>query len=89
MQEIIDAANRKIDQMCDTDIIATRAKLNELYSAFEKMGEEFSNMFSGVNPEELHNMIGALGNSGVNEEKIVSAYLEHMKKSSNRDADDK
>lgn len=89
LQEIVDAANRKIDHMCDTDIVATRAKLNELYSAFEKMGEEFSNMFSGVNPEELRNMISALGNSDVSEEKIVSAYLEHMKNSSDGDTDDK
>ena len=75
--------------MCDTDIVATRAKLNELYSAFEKMGEEFSNMFSGVNPEDLQNMISALGTSDVSEEKIVSAYLEHMKNSSDGDTDDK
>lgn len=89
LHEMIDSINRKIDHMCDTDIVATRAKLNDLCEAFAKMGTEVSDLFSGVNADELQKMIGALGNTELSEEKIVSAYIEHMKKDTGGDSNDK
>lgn len=89
LQEMIGGINRKIDHMCDTDIVATKAKLNDLYEAFVKMGTEVSDLFSGVNAEELQKMVGALGGTELNEEKIVSAYIEHMKKGAGGESNDK
>lgn len=89
LQEMIGGINRKIDHMCDTDIVATKAKLNDLYEAFVKMGTEVSDLFSGVNAEELQKMVGALGGTELNEEKIVSAYIEHMKKGTDGESNDK
>lgn len=89
LQEMIGGINRKIDHMCDTDIVATKAKLNDLYEAFVKMGTEVSELFSGVNADELQKMVGALGNTELSEEKIVSAYIEHMKKNVGGENDDK
>lgn len=89
LQEMIGGINRKIDHMCDTDIVATKAKLNDLYEAFVKMGTEVSELFSGVNADELQKMVGALGNTELSEEKIVSAYIEHMKKSAGGENNDK
>lgn len=80
LQEMIGGINRKIDHMCDTDIVATKAKLNDLYEAFVKMGTEVTGLFEGIDAGELQNMVSALGGTEVNEEKIVSAYIEHMKK---------
>lgn len=89
LQEMIGGINRKIDHMCDTDIVATKAKLNDLYEAFVKMGTEVSDLFSGVNAEELQKMVGALGDTELNEEKIVSAYIQHMKKGAGGESNDK
>lgn len=89
LQEMIGGINRKIDHMCDTDIVATKAKLNDLYEAFVKMGTEVSDLFSGVNAEELQKMVGTLGGTELNEEKIVSAYIEHMKKGAGGESNDK
>jgi len=89
LQEMIGGINRKIDHMCDTDIVATKAKLNDLYEAFVKMGTEVSELFSGVNADELQKMVGNLGSTELSEEKIVSAYIEHMKKSAGGESNDK
>lgn len=89
LQEMIGGINRKIDHMCDTDIVATKAKLNDLYEAFIKMGTEMSDLFSGVNAEELQKMVDALGSTELSEEKVVSAYIEHMKKGAGGENDDK
>ena len=89
LQEMIGGINRKIDHMCDTDIVATKAKLNDLYEAFVKMGTEVSELFSGVNADELQKMVGNLGSTELSEEKIVSAYIEHMKKSAGGESNHK
>lgn len=89
LQEMIGGINRKIDHMCDTDIVATKAKLNDLYEVFVKMGTEVSDLFSGVNADELQKMVGNLGSTELSEEKIVSAYIEHMKKDTGGENDDK
>lgn len=89
LQEMIGGINRKIDHMCDTDIVATKAKLNDLYEAFVKMGTEVSDLFGGVNADELQKMVGNLGSTELSEEKIVSAYIEHMKKDTGGENDDK
>lgn len=89
LQEIVDAANRKIEYMCDTDIVETKAKLNELYAAFEKMGEQFSDIFNGVNADDVHRVINTISESGLDEGKIVAAYLENMKKKPDGASDDK
>lgn len=89
LQEMIGGINRKIDHMCDTDTVATKAKLNDLYEAFVKMGTEVSELFSGVNADELQKMVGNLGSAELSEEKIVSAYIEHMKKGAGSENNDK
>ena len=89
LQEMIGGINRKIDHMCDTDIVATKAKLNDLYAAFAKMGEEFSAMFSDISASDIQKAIGALNQSGAMEENIVAAYIDQMKKSTGGENDDK
>lgn len=79
LQEMIEAANKKIEYMCDTDITATKAKLNDLCEAFEKMGEQFSTLFNNVSQDDVQRLIEAVGEAGVDEDKIVSAYIKGMK----------
>lgn len=78
LNEIVEAANRKIEYLCDSDIRALRAKLDELVSAMKAVGEETSSMFEGVDPADVQKLIGSLEGGGVDERKIVDAYLSHM-----------
>lgn len=89
LQEMVNGANRKLDHLCDTDVIATKEKLTELSSAFTKMGEQFSDMFGGVSAEDVQRVVGAIGENGMDEEKVVSAYLQHMKAAAGGDNNDK
>lgn len=87
--EIVESINRKIDHMCDTDIASVKAELNDLNNAFGKIGEQFSAMFDGIDTSDLQRVIEAVGDEGVNEEKIVSAYVEHMKQNLGEGENDK
>jgi len=79
LQEISQAANRKIRYMCDTDIVAVRSKLNELADVFSAMGETASSIFDGVGADDVKSLLSAADESGLNEDKIVSAYVKHAK----------
>ena len=79
LSEIVSSAKKKIKQLCNTDIVATRAKLNELHDAFSKLGEEFSDTFSGIAQSDIQNAMDVFSKSELTEDKIVSAYMKHMK----------
>jgi len=85
LQEIIASVHRKIEQMCDADIVATRARVGELYTAFNKMGEQFANVFGGLSAEDILKVASAVGEHGLSEEKIVAAYINQMKKAAEHD----
>lgn len=76
LESIIDAADRKIDYLCDTNIREVSAKLETILKTFEEMGVAVEQMFGGMTPEDMQKMIGAISEAGkLDEEKIVSAYM--------------
>ena len=79
LQEIIDSATLKIEHMCDMDFVATKAKLEELYNAFANIGTQFGDIFDNISADDIQKVVEAIGTNGVDEEKIVSAYIENTR----------
>lgn len=77
--QLIRAIDEKIGHLLDTDVMATRAKMNDLLQAFDSMGDKFANIFGGISNEDLKNVLGAVSAGGLDESKVVSAYMEQMK----------
>lgn len=76
LEGIIDAADRKIDYLCDTNVREVSAKLETVLKTFEEMGTAVERMFGGMTPEDMQKMLGAIGQAGqLDEEKIVEAYM--------------
>lgn len=77
LKEIIEAADQKIEHLLSSDIIALRGRIDELTAAFERLGEQMSGMFEGLEPEDVQNMLSAIGSAGsLSEEKIVDIYMD-------------
>lgn len=74
-QEIVNSINRKLSYMCETNTVAVQNRLNDLISAFEEMQEKTEAMFGSVTPDDLTRLVGAIGENGLSEEKIVEAYM--------------
>lgn len=72
---IIEAVRKSIDHMANANIITTNKQIDTLLTEFENLQNQMEGVFSGVGSEDVKALIGALGNSGVDEEKIVQAYL--------------
>lgn len=79
LREITASIDRKISHLCNTNVMNIQKQMMELVSAFENMQQKTSDMFANFTPEDLTKIIGAIDEGGLNEEKIVRAYLEQTK----------
>lgn len=86
--DIMDAVERKIDYLCDSNAVAIKAQTDKVLIEFQKLGESMEAVFSGMSADDVQKIISAVGNMGdVSEEKIVNAYMK-QKQSDGVDAED-
>ena len=88
LQEIVDAINRKIEYLCDTNIAALQKQMHNMISAFEKMQEQVEGTFAGVKQDDMVKLIGAISDKGLSEDKIVEAYLRQTNRNATGVEDD-
>ncbi len=79
LQEMVTAIKRKLSYMCETNTVAVQNRLNDLISAFEDMQKKTEDIFKDITPEDLNRLVGAIGDAGVSEDKVVEAYLRRTK----------
>lgn len=79
LREITASIDRKISHLCNTNVMNIQKQMMELVSAFENMQQKTSDMFANFTPDDLAKIVGAIDEGGLNEEKIVRAYLEQTK----------
>lgn len=77
--EICDAITKKIDNLAQANIEAVNKQMNELYSAFDNLQSQLSGLFDGINNNDLRAVAGALVDGGLDEEKLVKAYINQKK----------
>lgn len=80
--EIMAAIDAKIKNLAQSNIEATNKQMNEIYAAFTNLQTQIEGMFSGIDASNFNALIGAFGNGGLNEEKLVDAYLANTKSES-------
>ena len=74
--EILRAIDEKIDYICNTNIMAIEKQMQQLAASFEDVSKKTSEMFAGVNGSDVAKLIGAIDKGGVDEQKLVQAFLE-------------
>lgn len=79
LREITASIDRKISYLCNTNVMNIQKQMMELVSAFEDMQQKTTDMFSNFTPDDLVKIMGAIDDGGLNEEKVVKAYLEQTK----------
>lgn len=79
--DIYTAAVDKIEHRKNMIICEQRRRVDELTSACSALIEKVGGMFADVNAEDIVNVVKAMGNSEIDEEAIVRAYLQEQKSS--------
>lgn len=80
MDEICNAIQDRIDARLDANRAAFEHEINKLTQALDEMGKQVTELFGSVSPEDLQALLGAIGEHGVDEEKIVQAVVAEQNK---------
>lgn len=79
LQEITTAINHKVSYLCNSNIQQMQKQMGDFLSAFETLQGKMTNLFSNLTPDDVTRLIGAINDGGLDESKIVSAYLKQRK----------
>ena len=77
--DIVVAVRDRIDYMCDTNVTEFRNSLTEMVTFMSMLQEKTAELFGNINPEEVHSLLDAFGDSKAVEERVVDAYIEKQK----------
>lgn len=77
--DIVVAVRDRIDYMCDTNVTEFRNSLTEMVNSMSMLQEKTAELFGNINPEEVHSLLDAFGDSKAVEERVVDAYIEKQK----------
>lgn len=81
LKEILDAIEEKTAALAKANIESVNRQINDVYVAFDNLQRQISNVFSGINEEDINKFMGAVSDSKLDESKLIQAYIEQSKES--------
>lgn len=84
LQELVDAIDEKIQFRCDTMNSELKKRMEQVVRAIEELSRQSDALFSGVTKEDMKTLVSAVA-GGLDEQKIVKAYLEQNGAVANED----
>ena len=79
LQEIVNSINSKIRFLCDSKATMIQERINDVLNTMEKMRDNTKSIFDGITQDDLKNLMGAITSNGLDEQKLVQAYIEQSK----------
>lgn len=76
LNSIICAVDKKVEYLVRVNTEMVNRQIRDLQSAAENIQNQLSDMFNDINIDDVKNVIGSLSEKGLDEEKLVKAYLE-------------
>lgn len=75
LSDIIDAVDEGIRLVTDTGVTVLAKRMDDIVNGFEKVEKDISDMFGGVDGNDINNIVRAVSENGLDEEKLMRAYL--------------
>ena len=79
LQEIVNSINDKIRFLCDSKATMIQERINDVLNTMEEMRDNTKSIFDGITQDDLKNLMGAITSNGLDEQKLVQAYIEQAK----------
>lgn len=76
LQEIVNSINSKIRFLCDSKANLIQERINAVLETMEEMSNSTKDIFGGLSQNDLAALMSAITEHGLDEKKIVEAYLE-------------
>ena len=77
---IVQSVNQRVSYRLDTNKAAFERGVNEVMDGLMQLGEQFNTVMADVEPGDVKRMIEAIGENGIDEEKIVKAVVSEQNK---------
>ena len=74
LEEIVQSIDMKIKHLSDAKIDAITKQMNELYTAFDNLEKQLESIFSGISPDDMTKIVGAISDGTFDDSRLISAY---------------
>jgi hypothetical protein len=74
-RSLIETINSGIEHNIMMSANGSKKEIEELLSSLKNIAKMYQELYEGINTDDLNNLISALGENGIDEEKIVKAIL--------------
>ncbi len=78
LKTIIEAINEKLYYATQTNIGLFEKQIDVLIESFNDISNQMSRAFENISGDDMRNLIGAISNNAIDEDKLVKAYLKNM-----------
>lgn len=78
---IINSINEKISLRKQTNITSFEKNIKDITNKLDDMKLVFSTLFDGISSEDINNLVSAMSSNGIDESKVVDAYIDKMRES--------
>lgn len=85
---LLSAIDEKIDAIIAANESEVKRQVNEMYSVISNLGSQLEGMFAGVDSGGLAKLVEAIGEGGIDQEKIVKAYFDYKSDDETRSSGD-
>lgn len=76
---IMSSIGEKVSQTIHSNIEAINKQIHSMNDSLEQLGEQFSGLFDGIAPEDIQNVMKAVGDGSLDENRLMQAYLNAAK----------
>jgi len=73
--EMLTAIDAKIENIANANVSLINKQVSDLYSSIENIQTQLSSLFDGIGADDVRNLVGAIANGGIDEEKLIKAYM--------------
>lgn len=79
--EIVQAIDTKLEYMSNANIEAVNRQVTVLYDTLQNLESQFADMFSGLDSGSITQLVNAITDNQLDEEKLMKAYFKEGKSS--------
>lgn len=80
IESIVRAADEKIVYLCQSNINLVKKQMVDTSKSVEELLGQLSSVFEGVSQEDIANLTKAMANGGLDEQKLMQAYMDQKYK---------
>lgn len=75
--DMMNAIDEKIENTVNTNLSLITKQVNDLYASLENIQQQLTSTFADIGADDVKNIVAAISNGGIDEEKLMKAYIEN------------